>query len=554
MRKIWLKKYPKGVPENIDSKKYQTVVEILENSFGKYSSLPAFHNMGKNLSYREIEWKSRKFASYLQNDLKLQKGDRIALMMPNLLQYPIALFGALRAGLVVVNVNPLYTARELSHQLVDSKAKVILIFTNSAHILQKILSKTKIEHVLVTGIGDMLSFPKSIIVNCVLKHVKKMIPKWNIENAISFKEALALGDPDEFKASSIDSKDTAFLQYTGGTTGVAKGAILSYGNIVANILQVHAWLASALPKENNIVITPLPLYHIFSLTVNCFILFSMGATNILITNPRDIPGFITELKKWKFTCFTGVNTLFKGLLNNPDFKNLDFTALKLTVGGGMAVQKSVADQWFQVTNLPLIEGYGLTETSPCACVNLLDIKEFTGQIGLPLPSTEIRIKDDQERDLPLGEVGEIVIKGPQVMQGYWQRPEETDKVMSKDGFFKSGDMGFMNEDGFVKLVDRKKDMILVSGFNVYPNEIEDVACQHPKVLEAAAIGVHSEKSNQVVKLFVVKKDPTLTEEELKAYCKENLTAYKNPKYVEFRNDMPKSNVGKILRKELREDA
>ena len=554
MEKIWLKKYPQGVPATINPKKYQSIVEILENSFSKYSSSPAFHNMGKTLNYREIEWKSRKFASYLQNDLKLQKGDRIALMMPNLLQYPIALFAALRAGLVVVNVNPLYTARELVHQLADSEAKAILIFTNSAHILQKILPKTKIEHVLVTGIGDLLAFPKSLIVNSVLKYVKKMIPKWDIKNAISFKEALALGDPDEFKAPALASEDMAFLQYTGGTTGVAKGAILSHGNIIANILQVHAWLASALPQKDNIVITPLPLYHIFSLTVNCFILFSTGALNVLITNPRDMPGFIKELKNWKFTCITGVNTLFKGLLNNPDFKSVDFSPLKLAVGGGMAVQQSVADEWFQTTNHPLIEGYGLTETSPCACVNPLDIKGFTGHIGLPLPSTEIRIKDDQEKDLPLGEVGEIAIKGPQVMQGYWQRPDETAKVMSKDGYFKSGDMGFMNEEGFVKLVDRKKDIILVSGFNVYPNEVEDVVCQHPKVLEAAAVGVHSEKSNQVVKLFVVKKDPTLSEEELMAHCRENLTAYKNPKFIEFRNDLPKSNVGKILRKELRDNA
>ncbi|MCY4524091.1 MAG: AMP-binding protein, partial [Halobacteriovoraceae bacterium] len=369
-----------------------------------------------------------------------------------------------------------------------------------------------------------------------------------------FNQVMALGDPDGFNAPSIGSEDIAFLQYTGGTTGVAKGATLTHANIVANIMQVHAWLESGLPKDNNIVITPLPLYHIFSLTVNCFILFSAGALNVLITNPRDIPGFIKELNNWKFTCITGVNTLFRGLLNHPDFKNVDFSSLKVAVGGGMAVQKPVADQWVQTTKVPLVEGYGLTETSPCACVNPLNIKGFTGHIGLPLPSTEVSIKDDQENNLPLGEVGEIAIKGPQVMRGYWRRQEETDKVMSKDGYFKSGDMGFMDEKGYVKLVDRKKDMILVSGFNVYPNEIEEVVCQHPKVLEAAAVGVHSDKSGQAVKLFIVKKDTSLTEDEVKDHCRENLTGYKNPKFIEFRDDLPKSNVGKILRKDLRENA
>lgn len=556
MNKIWLDRYSKGVPSEVDVNTYQTVLEIFEHSVKKYGNRPAFHNMGTTLSFRDVKWQGRKFASYLQNDLKLKKGDRIALMMPNILQYPIALFGAMQAGLAIVNVNPLYTARELQHQLSDSGAKAIVIFANSAHILEKILGKTTSippQNVMVTQIGDFLSFPKSVIVNFVLKYVKKMIPPWNIPGATDFKQALALGDPDKYRRPKVTREDTAFLQYTGGTTGVAKGAVLTHSNIVSNILQVHAWLASSLMEKDNVAITPLPLYHIFSLTVNCFILSSVGALNVLITNPRDIPGFIKELKKWKFTCFTGVNTLFKGLLGHPDFKTVDFGHLKLTVGGGMAVQKSVAEQWLEVTGRPLIEGYGLTETSPCACVNPLDIKGFTGYIGLPLPSTDVGIKDEEGKDVPLGDVGEITIYGPQVMQGYWQSPEETAKVMTSDGHFKTGDMGFMTKEGFIKLVDRKKDMILVSGFNVYPNEIEDVVCQHPKVFEAAAVGVKSDKSGEVVKLFVIKKDDSLTEKELQEYCRENLTPYKNPRIIEFRRDLPKSNVGKILRKELRDE-
>ena len=552
MKQPWLENYPHGVPHTI-SNKYNHICEVLDSSFKKYKFNPAFTNMDKTLTFGEVEWLSRKMASFFQHNLKLEKGDAIALMMPNILQYPIALFASLRLGLVVVNVNPLYTSRELLHQLQDSKAKAIVIFANSASILEKILPQTCIQHIIVTQIGDMLSFPKSIVVNTVIKYIKKMIPSWNIPHAIDFKTAMESADPDAFTFPSIEKTDTAFLQYTGGTTGISKGAVLTHGNIAANMEQVHEWLASGI-KEENIVITPLPLYHIFSLTVNCLILSSIGARNILITNPKDIPAFIKELKKWKFTCLTGVNTLFKALLSHPEFKSIDFSSLKLTVGGGMAVQKAVAEKWVEITKCPLIEGYGLTETSPCVCVNPLTSTKFTGSIGMPLPSTDVQIKDDEENNLPMGETGEITVKGPQVMKGYHNRPDETQEVTTQDGYFKTGDMGFIDEKGFVKLVDRKKDMILVSGFNVYPNEIEDVVCQYPKVFEAAAVAMDSDKSGQAIKLFVVKKDDSLTIEELKAFCRKNLAAYKNPRIIEFRDDLPKSNVGKILRKDLRESS
>lgn len=551
MTKIWHKAYDAGVPYEINPNEYSSINDVLEVGFTKFRNNPAFYNMGTTLSYEEIDELSKKFASYLQNDLQLQKGDRVALMMPNILQYPIALFGILRAGLVAVNVNPLYTPRELEHQLKDSGAKAIVIFANSASVLEKVLAATPVKTVILTEIGDMLKFPKNYIVNFVIKNVKKMVPAYNLPNAISFKSCLAKGDASKFKKADVKLEDIAFLQYTGGTTGVAKGAVLTHKNIVSNMIQARAWIKNLITDGKEIIITPLPLYHIFSLTANCFIFNSVGALNVLITNPRDIPGFVKELKKWKFTAITGVNTLFNGLLNNEEFKKLDFSHLKVSLGGGMAVQKAVAEKWKQVTGRPLIEAYGLTETSPAACINPMTLKDYNGYIGVPLSSTEVEIKDDNGQSMPVGEIGEICIRGPQVMQGYWNRPEETAKVMTNDGFFKTGDLGFMTEQGYVKIVDRKKDMILVSGFNVYPNELEDVICQHPKVLECAAIGIPDEKSGEVVKVFIVKRDESLTQDEVMKFCKEHLTSYKIPKSIEFRKELPKSNVGKILRKDLR---
>jgi long-chain acyl-CoA synthetase len=551
MTKIWHKGYDAGVPYEINPNEYSSINDVLEVGFTKFKKNPAFHNMGTTLTYEQIDVMSQKFASFLQNDLMLQKGDRVAIMMPNILQYPIALFGILRAGLVAVNVNPLYTPRELEHQLKDSGSKAIVIFANSASVLEKILPATPVKNVILTQIGDQLKFPKNYIVNFVIKNVKKMVPAFNIPNAIDFNDCLAKGDASKFKKADIKLDDTAFLQYTGGTTGVAKGAVLTHKNIVANMVQARAWIKNLITDGKEIIITPLPLYHIFSLTANCFIFNSVGALNVLITNPRDIPGFVKELQKWKFTSITGVNTLFNGLLNNEEFKKLDFSHLKVALGGGMAVQKAVAERWKQVTGRPLIEAYGLTETSPAACINPMSLKDYNGFIGLPIPSTEVEIKDDNGKTLPLGEIGEICIRGPQVMAGYYNRPEETAKVMTQDGFFKTGDLGFMNEQGYTKIVDRKKDMILVSGFNVYPNELEDVITQHPKVLECAAIGIPDEKSGEVVKVFIVKKDESLTQDEIMKFCRDNLTSYKVPKMVEFRKELPKSNVGKILRKDLR---
>jgi long-chain acyl-CoA synthetase len=551
MTKIWHKGYDAGVPYEINPNEYSSINDVLEVGFTKFKKNPAFHNMGTTLTYEQIDVMSQKFASFLQNDLMLQKGDRVAIMMPNILQYPIALFGILRAGLVAVNVNPLYTPRELEHQLKDSGSKAIVIFANSASVLEKILPATPVKNVILTQIGDQLKFPKNYIVNFVIKNVKKMVPAFNIPNAIDFNDCLAKGDASKFKKAEIRLDDTAFLQYTGGTTGVAKGAVLTHKNIVANMVQARAWIKNLITDGKEIIITPLPLYHIFSLTANCFIFNSVGALNVLITNPRDIPGFVKELQKWKFTSITGVNTLFNGLLNNEEFKKLDFSHLKVALGGGMAVQKAVAERWKQVTGRPLIEAYGLTETSPAACINPMSLKDYNGFIGLPIPSTEVEIKDDNGKTLPLGEIGEICIRGPQVMAGYYNRPEETAKVMTQDGFFKTGDLGFMNEQGYTKIVDRKKDMILVSGFNVYPNELEDVITQHPKVLECAAIGIPDEKSGEVVKVFIVKKDESLTQDEIMKFCRDNLTSYKVPKMIEFRKELPKSNVGKILRKDLR---
>jgi long-chain acyl-CoA synthetase len=551
MKYPWHQSYPQNTSHEVNTQSYQSVVEVIESGFRQFAHLPAFTNMGTTLTYSDIEEASGRFASFLQNELKLKTGDRVAIMLPNILQYPIALFGILRAGMVVVNVNPLYTARELEHQLKDSGAKTILIMANAAHTLEKIIGHTPIENVIVTEIGDQLSFPKSLIVNFVLKHVKKMVPPFKLKNAIKFNKILNTHRSQDFRKAEFNLDHIAFLQYTGGTTGVSKGAMLTHGNIVANICQAKEWLRSSITEGQEIIITPLPLYHIFSLTANCFIFGSVGAHNILITNPKDMPGFIKEIKKYPFTAFTGVNTLFNGLLNQPTFKTVDFSHLKISLGGGMAVQKVVAQKWKEVTGVPLIEAYGLTETSPAACINPLNISDYNGTIGLPICSTVMCIKNDDEQDLRENEIGEICIKGPQVMKGYWNRPDETEKVMTKDGFFKTGDIGFMNSQGFFKIVDRKKDMILVSGFNVFPTEIEEVICCHPKVLECAAIGVPDEQTGEAVKVFIVKKDSTLNESELRKYSSENFTGYKKPKHYEFRADLPKSNVGKILRKDLR---
>jgi long-chain acyl-CoA synthetase len=551
MTKPWISSYDPGVPPTINLNEYENIAEIFERSFGKFASKPSFTNMGKTLTYQELDALTKKVASYVQNEWGLTKGDRIAIMMPNILQYPIVLFALLRAGYVVVNVNPLYTARELEHQLIDSGAKAIFIYANSAHILEKVIHNTQIKHVVVTGIGDQLGFPKSLLINFALKYVKKIVPDYKIFGAISWTEMMMEADESKFTSIKTSHGDTAFLQYTGGTTGVAKGAILTHRNIIANALQAKAWLGNFIEEGKETIITPLPLYHIFSLTANCLIFSSIGAHNILITNPRDIKGFIKELTKWKFTAFTGVNTLFNALVHDKSFSKLDFSSLKITLGGGMAVQRAVAEEWKRITGKPLVEAYGLTETSPAACINPMSLKEFNGFIGLPIPSTEVSIKNEQGKDLPVGEVGEICIRGPQVMQGYWNKPEETALVMTSDGYFRSGDLGIMTPEGFFRIVDRKKDMILVSGFNVYPNELEDIIAKHSKVLEVAAVGVPDPKSGEVVKLFIVKKDKTLTESEVLAFCKENFTGYKLPKYIEFRTELPKTNVGKILRRELR---
>jgi long-chain acyl-CoA synthetase len=552
MEKIWYKNYQPGVPNVIDPNQFSSVNDLMEQTFHKFASHPAFTNMGKTLTYADIDRMSYQFACYLQNDLKLARGDRVAVMLPNILQYPVVFFGILRAGMIVVNCNPLYKPRELEHQLKDSGSKAIVIVANYATTLETILSKTDVKHTIVTEIGDLFGFPKKYIVNAVVKYVKKMVPDFNLPNPITFSHALRMGSTTSLSKPVMKSGDVALLQYTGGTTGVSKGAMLTHGNVIANMIQLKAWIQFLLRDGEEIVIAALPFYHIFSLTVNCLMFTSIGAHNIVITDPRDMKGFIAELRKWKFSIVPGVNTLFNGLLNQEDFRALDFSHLKISIGGGMAVQRAVAERWKEVTKTALIEGYGLTETSPVAAVTPLNELEFSGYIGLPISSTEIAIKDDAGNDVSLGDVGEICIRGPQVMKGYWNRPDETAKVMTADGYFRSGDMGYMNEGGFTKIVDRKKDMILVSGFNVYPNEIEDVIMANPKVLEVAAIGVPNEHSGEAVKVFIVKKDPSLTAEDVIKYCKKDLTGYKVPKYVEFRSELPKSNVGKILRKDLRD--
>ncbi|AAQ59134.1 long-chain-fatty-acid--CoA ligase [Chromobacterium violaceum] len=552
MDKVWLKNYQPGVAHEIDINQFQSVTEVFDRSVKKFSGRPAMACMDKVLSYAELDALSGRFASFLQHRLGLKKGDRVAVMMPNLLQYPIAVFGTLRAGGAVVNVNPLYTPRELEHQLKDSGAETIVILENFAGVLEQVLPRTQVKNVVVASIGEMLGILKGTLVNFVVRKVKKMVPPWRIPGHVRFSDALSIGAAKPYDKVALTHEDVAFLQYTGGTTGVAKGAVLLHKNIVANMLQASAWVGTLVREGQEVIVTALPLYHIFSLTANLMVFTEIGALNVLITNPRDIPGFVKELRKYPITCITGVNTLFNALLNHPEFSKLNFSTWRLTLGGGMAVQKAVADKWKAVTGVPLVEAYGLTETSPAACINPMDLKEYNGTIGLPVPSTEIEIRDAEGRPVAPGEQGELCIRGPQVMRGYWNRPDETAKVLGADGFLATGDMAVLTPEGYVKLVDRKKDMILVSGFNVYPNEIEDVVAGHPDVLEVACIGVPDDKSGEVVKVFVVKKNPALTDKDIIRYCRENLTGYKVPKLVEFRSELPKTNVGKILRRALRD--
>jgi long-chain acyl-CoA synthetase len=554
--KTWLKGYPTGVPAEIDADRYGSIPDLVANVLGKYTDKPAYHNFGYSMSYAELDRHSRNFAAFLQSLPGMKKGERVAIMSPNLLQYPVALIGILRAGMTVVNVNPLYTPRELEHQLKDSGAKAIVIVENFANTLQQVIAKTPVEHVVTTQLGDLLPLPKRWIVNFVVKTVKKMVPDWRIDGAVPLRAALARGAGAQFKPVDLTHEDLAFLQYTGGTTGLSKGAMLTHRNILANIEQAGAWIGGNLKEGEEIVISPLPMYHIFCLTTTLYFM-KLGVVNVLITNPRDLPAFVEELKKWKWSVLTGVNTLFNGLLNTPGFSALDFSALKVVVGGGAAVQKPVAEKWQQVTGRYLTEAYGLTETSPAASINPLGTP-WNGTIGLPISSTEFSIRDDAFNELPawtgIGDIekctGEICIRGPQVMKGYWQLPAETAKVL-QDGWLKTGDVGHINARGYVTITDRKKDMILVSGFNVYPNEIESVVAMHPGVLECAAVGVPDDKSGEAVKVVIVKKDPNLSTESVIEHCKRELTGYKIPKYVEFRDSLPKTPIGKILRRELR---
>ncbi|TVP12773.1 long-chain-fatty-acid--CoA ligase FadD [Shewanella sp. KCT] len=554
MEQLWTKNLPHDVPAIIDAKQYSSLIDLFESSVAKYADQPAFVNMGATLTYRKLEERSRAFAAYLQNELKLQKGDRVAIMMPNLLQYPIALFGILRAGMVVVNVNPLYTPRELKHQLNDSGAKAIVVVSNFANTLEQVVDQTPVKSVILTGLGDLLSAPKRTLVNFVVKYIKKMVPKYHLPHAISMRQSLSKGRRLQYVKPTIKGDDIAFLQYTGGTTGVSKGAMLTHGNIVSNLLQADAAYSPLLADGKEFVVTALPLYHIFALTVNCLLFLHKGANNLLITNPRDIPAFVSELKKHPFTALTGVNTLFNALVSSEEFKTLDFSNLKLSIGGGMAVQRAVADKWQGITKTRLLEGYGLTEASPLLTCCPYNLEGYNGSIGFPVANTDIQVRDEEGNVLPQGETGELFAKGPQVMKGYWQRPEETAKVIDKDGYLATGDIGYMDEQGFFFIVDRKKDMILVSGFNVFPNEVEEVVALHPKVLEVAAVGVPHEVSGELVKVFVVPKDKSLTEEQVIKHCRHHLTGYKIPKLVEFRDELPKSNVGKILRRELRDEA
>jgi long-chain acyl-CoA synthetase len=552
MEKVWLKSYPCGIPEEVDLDAYQSVTDVFEQAINSYGERPCFSNLGTTLTYNDMDRYTDQLASYLQNLPGMEKGDRVAVMMPNVLQNPISIFAALRAGFVVVNTNPLYTARELELQLSDSGAKAIIVMENFCHTLDEVIDRTSIQHVVTTQLGDLLHFPKSLIVNLVVKYVKKMVPEFSLPQRVNLKKALRLGSAQRHRSVSCSHDDLAFLQYTGGTTGVAKGAMLTHGNMVANMQQASAWLKNDIVEGKEVIITALPLYHIFSLTANCLTFMKVGALNYLITNPRDMPGFVKELQHLKFTAITGVNTLFNGLMNTPGFEQIDFSGLKLSLGGGMAVQQPVAERWQKLTNTPLLEAYGLTETSPAVCINPLTLREYNGSIGLPVPSSEVSVQDDKGNLLPQGETGELCVRGPQVMKGYWQRPEETARVLSDDGWLKTGDVAQMDEDGFFRIVDRLKDMILVSGFNVFPNEIETVIAGHEGVLEVGVIGVPDQSGGEIVKAVIVKKDPALDAAAITAHCRENLTAYKVPKLIEFRDELPKTNVGKILRRELRE--
>jgi len=550
-KKPWLDAYPKGVPAEIDADKYPSLAALVERAFERYRDRPAFTNRGTTLTFGEVDKLSRAFAAYLQAIPGLKRGDRVAVMMPNLLQTPVTVFGVLRAGMVVVNVNPLYTVRELEHQLADSGARVIVVLENFAHTVMKALPHSAIERVIVTQIGDLFPFVERTLTNLVVKHVKKLVPRWSIPDAIEFRDALAEGEWHDFERPELGADDLAFLQYTGGTTGVAKGAMLTHRNMVANTLQAAAWASPFFSNTNGVVITPLPLYHIYSLTANLFCFVELGGHDVLITDPRDMKGFVAELKKRPFAYMTGVNTLFNALVHAPGFDSIDFSSLQACLGGGMAVQRDVAERWLAATGVPIAQGYGLTEASPIVSANPLDARTFDGSVGVPLPSTDVAILGDDGEWLGTNEVGEICVKGPQVMAGYWNRPDETAAVLTEDGWLKTGDLGRLDERGFLFIEDRKKDVIVVSGFKVYPNEVEDVAVAHPGVLEAAAVGVPHGQSGEAVKLYVVKKDPALTEADVIAHCRKGLTGYKVPHEVEFIDSLPKSNVGKVLRRELK---
>lgn len=551
MDRVWSKNYPEGVPADINADHYASLLEVFDESIKDYAGRTAYINMGKSITYAELDQLSLKFAAYLQHQLGLKKGDAVAVMMPNLLQYPVCILGILRAGCVVVNVNPLYTPRELQHQLLDSQAKAIIIVENFAHTLSEVQDKVNLDHVILTHMGDMLGLVKGTIVNLVVKHVKKLIPAHNLKKYVTYKQVIAAGNAAAYKKPVVVGDDLAFLQYTGGTTGVSKGAMLTHRNMIANLEQAAGCLDPLLSKGNEFIVTALPLYHIFALTANFLVFMKYGGTNLLITNPRDMPNFVKELAKYPFTALTGVNTLFNGLLNTPGFAQLDFSKLKLALGGGMAVQRPVAERWQKVTSTRLVEGYGLTECAPLVTVSPYNLPAYNGSIGFPAPSTDIKLVNDDGTEVAAGEAGEMWVKGPQVMKGYYNRPDETAKVLNAEGWLATGDIARVDDDGFFYIVDRKKDMILVSGFNVYPNEIEEVVAMNDKVLEVAAIGVPNESTGEAVKIFVVKKDQSLTDVELIQHCKERLTGYKVPKLVEFRTELPKTNVGKILRRELK---
>lgn len=554
MEKIWQKNYQKGVPHEINPNDYSSLVELIEKSFKLFSNQVAYRNMDTALTYQEADKKSQALAAFFQHELKLKKGTRVAIMLPNLMQYPIAVFGLLRAGLIVVNTNPLYTAEEITHQLNDAGAEAIIVLSNFAHTLAKAIpALTTLKHVIVTDVGDLLSFPKNIIVNFVVRYIKRMIPSYHIPNRISFKHVIKKGTASPFEKPSLSHDDIAFLQYTGGTTGVAKGAVLTHGNMVSNVLQAFSWISPIFDTDKEKVITALPLYHIFSLTANCLTFLMTGAENVLITNPRDLDNFIATIKSSEFTAITGVNTMFNMLNQHPAFKEVDFSKLKYTLSGGMSLQENVARSWQLITKKPILEAYGLTETAPAVTMNPSHLTSFNGSIGLPIPSTELKICDDEGVEVKQGEAGEVYVRGPQVMRGYWKRPIETAHVLSEDGWLRTGDIGKIDSEGFVYLVDRKKDMIIVSGFNVYPNEVENIIADMPGVLEVGVIGLPHETSGELVKACVVKKDPTLTKEAIIAHCKEHLTAYKIPKRIEFFDELPKSNVGKILRRALRDE-